>query len=161
MNRNPMPSRRTPMTCFQVGHGLAVLTVLLFLSAASIGQNQSGAQSPVPRPAIHVTQVLGFEPSWWEELEIRGYARHANENIIRQMVSMDIRPNLAVLSCLVICAALNRAHPRIPPTSAKDRGCRSPISPWCSSNRIGSCWFRNDRLGNSPPSLRKSIPPCG
>jgi hypothetical protein len=49
------------MTCFQVGHGSPFLTVLLSLSAASIGQNQSEAQSPVPGPAIHVTQVLGFE----------------------------------------------------------------------------------------------------
>jgi hypothetical protein len=49
------------MTSFQVGHGLAFLTVLLSLSAASIGQNQSEAQSPVPGAAIHVTHVLGFE----------------------------------------------------------------------------------------------------
>jgi len=49
------------MTSFQVGHGLACLTVLLSLSAASIGQNQSEAQSPVPGSVIHVTQVLGFE----------------------------------------------------------------------------------------------------
>jgi hypothetical protein len=49
------------MTCFQVGHGLPFLTVLLSLSTASIGQNQSEAQSPVPGAAIHVTQVLGFE----------------------------------------------------------------------------------------------------
>jgi hypothetical protein len=49
------------MTFFHVGHGLAFLTVLLSLSTASIGQNQSEAQSPVPGSAIHVTQVLGFE----------------------------------------------------------------------------------------------------
>jgi hypothetical protein len=49
------------MTSFQVGHGLACLIVLLSLSAASIGQNQSEAQSPVPGSVIHVTQVLGFE----------------------------------------------------------------------------------------------------
>jgi hypothetical protein len=49
------------MTSFQVGHRLAVLTVLLSLSTASIGQNQSEAQNPVPGSAIHVTQVLGFE----------------------------------------------------------------------------------------------------
>ena len=61
MNRNPIPSRRTPMTSFQVGHGLAFLTVLLSLSAASIGQNRSEAQSPVSGSTIHVTQVLGFE----------------------------------------------------------------------------------------------------
>ena len=32
---------------------------------------------------------LGFEPSWWEELEIEGYARHANENmnIFRNVIS--------------------------------------------------------------------------
>jgi len=61
MNRNPIPSRQTPMTSFQVGHGLAFLTVLFSLSTASIGQNQSEAQSPVEVSAIHVTQVLGFE----------------------------------------------------------------------------------------------------
>ena len=49
------------MTSFQVGHGLAFLTVLLSLSTASIGQNQSEAQSPVPGSAIHITHVLGFE----------------------------------------------------------------------------------------------------
>src|SRR5258708_17035122 len=61
MKRNPISSRRTPMTSFQVGHGLAFLTVLLSLSTASTGQNQSEAQSPVPGSAIHVTHVLGFE----------------------------------------------------------------------------------------------------
>jgi hypothetical protein len=61
MNRNPIPSMQTPMTSFQVGHGLAFLTVLLSLSTASIGQNQSEAQSPVSGSTIHVTQVLGFE----------------------------------------------------------------------------------------------------
>src|SRR5882757_8956469 len=60
MNRSLIPSRRTPMTSFQIGHGLAFLAVLLSSSAASIGQNQSEAQSPVPGSAIHVTQVLGF-----------------------------------------------------------------------------------------------------
>jgi hypothetical protein len=49
------------MTSFQVRHGLAFLTVLLSLSAPSIGQNQSQSQSPVPGSAIHVTQILGFE----------------------------------------------------------------------------------------------------
>jgi hypothetical protein len=49
------------MTSFQVGQGLAVLTVLLSLSATSIGQNRSEAQSPVSGSANHVTQVLGFE----------------------------------------------------------------------------------------------------
>jgi hypothetical protein len=61
MNRNPISSRRTPMTSFQVGHGLAFLTVLLSSSAASMGQNQSEPQIPVPGSAIHVTEVLGFE----------------------------------------------------------------------------------------------------
>src|SRR5258705_13335972 len=61
MNRNPISSRRTPMTFYQVGHGLAFLTVLLSLSTASIGQKQSEAQSPVSGSTIHVTQVLGFE----------------------------------------------------------------------------------------------------
>jgi hypothetical protein len=50
MNRKPISFR-----------GLAFLTVLLSLSAASIGQNQREARSPVPGSAIHVTQVLGFE----------------------------------------------------------------------------------------------------
>ena len=49
------------MTSLQVGHGLACLTVLLSLSAVSMGQNQSEPQSPVPGSAIHVTEVLGFE----------------------------------------------------------------------------------------------------
>jgi hypothetical protein len=49
------------MTSFQVGSGLAFLTLLLSLSAASIGQTQSEAQSPVSVSIIHVTQVLGFE----------------------------------------------------------------------------------------------------
>lgn len=51
------------------------LTVLLSLSAASIGQNQSEAQSPVPGSVIHVTQVLGFESAKHNakgELKIQG-----------------------------------------------------------------------------------------
>ena len=63
------------MTSFQVGHGLAFLTVLLSLCAASIGQNQSEAQSPVPGSVIHVTQVLGFEGAQHNatgELKIQG-----------------------------------------------------------------------------------------
>ena len=53
----------------------AFLTVLLSLSAASIGQNQSEAQSPVPGSVIHVTQVLGFEGAKHNatgELKIQG-----------------------------------------------------------------------------------------
>src|ERR1700756_5626435 len=68
MNRNRIPSGRTPMTS-------AFLTVLLSLSAASIGQNQSEAQSPVPGSVIHVTQVLGFEGAKHNatgELKIQG-----------------------------------------------------------------------------------------
>src|ERR1700754_3655010 len=75
MNRNPIPSMRTPMTSFQVGHGLAFLTVLLSLSAAALGQLQSETQSPVPGSAIHVTQVLGFESAKHNgtgELKIQG-----------------------------------------------------------------------------------------
>src|SRR5713226_1980015 len=75
MNRNPIPSRRTPMTSFQVGHGLAFLTVLLSLSAAAIGQNQSEVQSQIPGSGIHVTQVLGFEGAKHNatgELKIQG-----------------------------------------------------------------------------------------
>jgi hypothetical protein len=49
------------MTSFQVGHGLALLTVLFSLSTASIGQNQREAQGPVPGSAFHATHVLGFE----------------------------------------------------------------------------------------------------
>jgi hypothetical protein len=63
------------MASLQFGHGLASLTVLLLLSAPSIGQNQSEAQSPVPRSAIHVTQVLGFESAKHNatgELRIQG-----------------------------------------------------------------------------------------
>jgi hypothetical protein len=63
------------MTSFQVGHGLAFLTVLLSLSTASIAQNQSEAQSPVLGSAIHVTQVLGFEGAKHNatgELKIQG-----------------------------------------------------------------------------------------
>src|SRR5882757_10478944 len=60
MNRNPIPSRQTPVTSLQIGRGLACLTLLLSLCAGSIGQTQSEAQSPVPGSAIHVTQVLGF-----------------------------------------------------------------------------------------------------
>ena len=62
MNRNPIPPTQTPVTSLQVGHGLACVALLLSVSAASIGQTQSEAQSPVPGPpAIHVTHVLGFE----------------------------------------------------------------------------------------------------
>jgi predicted permease len=37
---------------------------------------------------------LGFEPSWWEELEIEGYARHPNENmnIFRNVISPGYLP---------------------------------------------------------------------
>ena len=75
MNRNPIPSRQTPVTSLQVGHGLACLTLLLSLCAGSIGQTQSEAQSPVPGSAIHVTQVLGFEGAKHNatgELKIQG-----------------------------------------------------------------------------------------
>jgi hypothetical protein len=61
MNRNPIPFRQTPGTSLQVGHGLAHLTLLLSLCAASIGQAQSEAQTPVPGSTIHVTHVLGFD----------------------------------------------------------------------------------------------------
>jgi hypothetical protein len=53
----------------------AFLTVLLSLSAAAIGQNQSEAQSPVPGSVIHVTQVLGLEGAKHNatgELKIQG-----------------------------------------------------------------------------------------
>jgi hypothetical protein len=61
MNRNPKPSRQTPVTSLQVRNGSACLTLLLSLCAGSIDQTQSEAQSPVPGSAIHVTHVLGFE----------------------------------------------------------------------------------------------------
>ena len=37
---------------------------------------------------------LGFEPSWWEELEIEGYARHLNENmnVYRNVISPGYLP---------------------------------------------------------------------
>jgi hypothetical protein len=63
------------MTSSQVGHGFAFLTVLLSLSAAAIGQNQSEVQSPIPGSGIHVTQVLGFEGAKHNatgELKIQG-----------------------------------------------------------------------------------------
>jgi hypothetical protein len=63
------------MTSFQGWHEIALLTVLLSLSAASKGQNQSETQSPVPGSAIHVTQVLGFEDTKHNatgELKIQG-----------------------------------------------------------------------------------------
>ena len=41
---------------------------------------------------------LGFEPSWWEELEIEGYARHVNENmnIFRNVVSPGYLPLMRI-----------------------------------------------------------------
>jgi predicted permease len=41
---------------------------------------------------------LGFEPSWWEELEIEGYARHANENmnIFRNVISPGYLPLMRI-----------------------------------------------------------------
>jgi hypothetical protein len=77
MNRNPIPSRQTPVTSLQVGRRLACLTFLLSLCAGSIGQTQSEAQSPVPGPAIHVTHVLGFEGAQHNatgELRIQSHA---------------------------------------------------------------------------------------
>jgi len=77
MNRNPLPSRQTPVTSLQVGRRLACLTFLLSLCAGSIGQTQSEAQSPVPGPAIHVMHVLGFEGAQHNatgELRIQSHA---------------------------------------------------------------------------------------
>jgi hypothetical protein len=77
MNRNPLPSRQTPVTSLQVGRRLACLTFLLSLCAGSIGQTQSEAQSPAPGPAIHVTHVLGFEGAQHNatgELRIQSHA---------------------------------------------------------------------------------------
>jgi predicted permease len=41
---------------------------------------------------------LGFEPSWWEELEIESYARHVNENmnIFRNVVSPGYLPLMQI-----------------------------------------------------------------
>jgi predicted permease len=41
---------------------------------------------------------LGFEPSWWEELEIEGYARHVNENmnIFRNVISPGYLPLMRI-----------------------------------------------------------------
>jgi predicted permease len=41
---------------------------------------------------------LGFEPSWWEELEIEGYARHPNENmnIFRNVISPGYLPLMRI-----------------------------------------------------------------
>src|ERR1700750_3222399 len=61
MNRNPIPPTQLSVTSLQVRHGLAYVVLLLSVSAASIGETQSEAQSPVPGSAIHVTHVLGFE----------------------------------------------------------------------------------------------------
>jgi hypothetical protein len=76
MNRNPIPSRQTPMTSFKVGHGLACLTLLLSLCARSIGQTQSEAQSPVPgRPSMsHVLEFEGARYNATGELRIQGDA---------------------------------------------------------------------------------------
>jgi hypothetical protein len=71
------------MTSFQVGHGLAFLTALLSLSTASIGQNQSEAQSSAPGSAIHVTHVLGFEGERHNatgELKIQGSVMQFQHN---------------------------------------------------------------------------------
>ncbi|HWE83310.1 MAG TPA: ABC transporter permease [Terracidiphilus sp.] len=41
---------------------------------------------------------LGFEPSWWEELQIEGYARHPNENmnIFRNVISPGYLPLMRI-----------------------------------------------------------------
>ena len=81
------------MTSFQVRHGLAFLTVLLSLSAASRGQNQSTAQSPVPGSAIRVTQVLGLEGAKHNatgELKIEGGVmqfQHGGSNPVQVSIS--------------------------------------------------------------------------
>src|SRR5260370_25214383 len=92
MNRNPVPSRRTPMTSFQVGHGLAFLIVLLSLSAAAIGQNQSEVQSPTPGSGIHVTQVLGFEGAKHNatgELKIQGGMQFQHNGSTAEQVNIS------------------------------------------------------------------------
>jgi hypothetical protein len=61
MDPNPIPSRQTPGTSLQVGHGLACLTLLVLLCADSVGQTQREAKDPVPGSAIRATHVLGFE----------------------------------------------------------------------------------------------------
>ena len=41
---------------------------------------------------------LGFEPSWWEELEIEGYTRHINENmnVYRNVISPGYLPAMHI-----------------------------------------------------------------
>jgi hypothetical protein len=83
MNRNPIPTRHALVTSRQVGHGLACLTLLLSLSAASIGQTPSEAQSPAPGSAIHATHILGFEGAKHNaagDLKIQGDAMQFQQN---------------------------------------------------------------------------------
>jgi hypothetical protein len=61
MNPSPMTSRLAPVSSRQVGHGLACLTLFVWLCAESMGQIQRGAENPAPGAAIHVIHVLGFE----------------------------------------------------------------------------------------------------
>ena len=58
-----------------------------------LAENMSSAPA-VTNVAYSDGIPLGFEPSWWEELEIEGYARHANENmnIFRNVISPGYLP---------------------------------------------------------------------
>ena len=73
MNLNPFLPARALMS----RRGLACLTLMLWVSATSIGQTGSEAQSSAAAPAIHVTHVLGFEGARQNasgELSIQGNA---------------------------------------------------------------------------------------
>ena len=80
-------------------HGLA-LTLLLSLSAASIGQTPSEAQSSVPGSAIHATQVLGFEGTKHNstgELNIQGgVMQFQHEGSSAEQVSISSIQNIFV-----------------------------------------------------------------
>jgi hypothetical protein len=80
---NPIPSKQVSVTNRLIGRGLACLTLLLWLSATTLGQVQSEAQSPVAVPAVHVTHVLGFEGAKHNaagELRIQGGAVQFQRN---------------------------------------------------------------------------------
>ena len=75
MNRQPVPSRRSPVTSHAVGCGFASLALLFCLSRAAIGQTPTEAQDSAAGPVIHVTHLLGLEdvrPNTNGQLRIQG-----------------------------------------------------------------------------------------
>jgi hypothetical protein len=73
MNHNPILSARALV----VGRGWACVALMLWVSATSIGQTGSEAQSSAAAPAIHVVHILGFEGARQNasgELRIQGDA---------------------------------------------------------------------------------------